>query len=205
MAMAPAHPHEEQSRAPDQQAGQASVSVRERRLRERQTYRTLAAVVLTSMVAIYLLSYSDVVDLSHITFSEERLYITLLMGAAVAIIMVAFMWGTTLTNRRVNLAVVVGAAVVGLLALWLARSQSLVDDQSYMRSMIPHQSSSVLTSERAGIEDIRVRALADQIIEEQRQEIATLKWLIGDIKNAGIVTTVEEAEERPVPDLDATP
>jgi hypothetical protein len=203
--MAPAHPHEEQSRAPEQHGGQSSVSVREHRLRERQSYRSLAAVVLTSMVAIYLLSYTDVVDLSHIVYSEERLYMTLLMGAAVAIIMVAFMWGTTLTNRRVNLAVVVAAAVVGLLALWLARSQSLVDDQSYMRSMIPHQSSSVLTSERAGIEDIRVRALADQIIEEQRQEIATLKWLVGDIKNAGLATTVEEAEQRPVPDLSTTP
>jgi len=41
-----------------------------------------------------------------------------------------------------------------------------------MKAMIPHHSIAILTSERAGISDPRVRELADAIIEAQRNEIA---------------------------------
>jgi hypothetical protein len=63
---------------------------------------------------------------------------------------------------RNNLAIVALALIVGAVSLWLSRSQSLVDDQDCMRGMIPHHSIAILTSERAGIEDVRVRDLADE-------------------------------------------
>jgi uncharacterized protein (DUF305 family) len=47
-----------------------------------------------------------------------------------------------------------------------------------MKAMIPHHSIAILTSERAHIEDPRVRRLADQIIESQRKEILEMKALI---------------------------
>ena len=50
--------------------------------------------------------------------------------------------------------------MLGGTALYLSRSQVLVDDESYMEAMIPHHSIAILTSERAGIEDVRVRELA---------------------------------------------
>jgi uncharacterized protein (DUF305 family) len=37
--------------------------------------------------------------------------------------------------------------------------------------MIPHHSIAILTSERADIDDVRVRELADGIIKAQRKEI----------------------------------
>ncbi len=40
-----------------------------------------------------------------------------------------------------------------------------------MRGMIPHHSIAILTSERADIDDVRVRELADGIIKAQRKEI----------------------------------
>jgi hypothetical protein len=39
-----------------------------------------------------------------------------------------------------------------------------------MTAMIPHHSIAILTSERARISDPRVRALADRIIESQRED-----------------------------------
>jgi uncharacterized protein (DUF305 family) len=51
-----------------------------------------------------------------------------------------------------------------------------------MRAMIPHHSIAILTSERAGISDARVRGLADGIIEAQRLEIAEMKALITDLE-----------------------
>ncbi|WP_238695305.1 DUF305 domain-containing protein [Ornithinimicrobium flavum] len=134
-----------------------------------------------------------------------RVYMALIMGSAMAIIMLAFMWGRMYKKVAVNLAIVTGALFVGLTALWLARSQTLVDDQAYMNGMIPHHSIAILTSERADIDDVRVRELADEIIEAQRREIAEMTWLVDDIEINGVVTTEQEAEQRPVPEFQVTP
>ena len=67
--------------------------------------------------------------------------------------------------------------------------------------MIPHHSIAILTSERAEIDDVRVRELANEIIEAQRREIAEMEWLIQDIKDNGKAATQAEANARPVPDF----
>jgi uncharacterized protein (DUF305 family) len=51
-----------------------------------------------------------------------------------------------------------------------------------MKAMIPHHSIAILTSERADLADPRVRALADEIIAAQRQEIAEMKSLIAELE-----------------------
>lgn len=73
-----------------------------------------------------------------------------------------------------------------------------------MRAMIPHHSIAILTSERSEIEDVRVRELADGIIEAQLREIDEMNWLIADIAENGIAATEAEAEERPVPDFEVS-
>lgn len=99
----------------------------------------------------------------------------------------------------------IGALALALVALFLSRSQLLVNDSDYMGGMIPHHSIAILTSERAGIEDARVRELADGIIEAQRREIAEMEWLLADIDANGAATTQSEAAERPVPSFEASP
>jgi uncharacterized protein (DUF305 family) len=84
-------------------------------------------------------------------------------------------------DRRANAAILVGSALVFSGALWLVRSQTTVQDVSYMRAMIPHHSIAILTSERSEISDPRVRELADEIIEAQRREIDEMKALIEDL------------------------
>lgn len=98
-----------------------------------------------------------------------------------AVIMLAFMLGMY-TNQRVNIGILGGSAIVFAVALWLVRSQTTAADVSYMRAMIPHHSIAILTSRRARISDPRVRKLADQIIEAQRQEIGEMKTLIEDLE-----------------------
>ena len=71
-----------------------------------------------------------------------------------------------------------------------------------MSAMIPHHSIAILTSERANIEDQRVRELADEIIKAQRREIDEMKWLLDDIETNGRATTEAEAEARPVPEFE---
>jgi uncharacterized protein (DUF305 family) len=73
---------------------------------------------------------------------------------------------------------VAGSAVVFVGALFLFRSQNFVEDEAWMKAMIPHHSIAILTSERATITDPRIRALADGIIKAQREEIAKMKALV---------------------------
>ena len=175
------------------------------RKHERKMYLIFAGMITASTVTMFLLTYTNAFTWSHMTFSEERVYMAILMGSAMAIIMLGFMWGMMYRNLKVNVAIIVLALVVGGTALWLSRSQTFVDDQAYMNGMIPHHSIAILTSERADIDDVRVRKLADEIIKAQRKEIAEMKWLVEDIEDNGPATTEEEAQQRPVPEFEASP
>lgn len=145
-------------------------------------YARFGTMIATSTVVMFGLMYLNTYQWDHVFYSETRTYMTLLMGATMAVIMLAFML-KMLPNRKANAAIVGASALIFASALWLVRSQSTVDDVSYMKAMIPHHSIAILTSSRARIEDQRVRALADQIIESQRREIEEMKALIQDLES----------------------
>ena len=145
------------------------------------SYKRFAAMIATSTVVMFGLMYSTAYRLDHVWFSQTRFWMALYMGAAMAIIMLAFMLGMY-EDRKKNVAIFAGAAVVLVAALFLARSQATVSDVSWMKAMIPHHSIAILTSERADLTDPRVRALADEIIEAQRREIAEMEALIADLE-----------------------
>ena len=160
-------------------------------------------MIATAMIAMFGVMYLNSYVLEHVQWSETRLYMTFVMGATMAIVMLAFMLGMY-KDKRMNAGIFLGSAAVFALALWLVRSQTTVEDASYMKAMIPHHSIAILTSERAGIEDVRVRQLADEIIEAQRREIKEMNWLIEDIEQNGKVETEEEAQRRPLPKFTAS-
>jgi len=168
-------------------------------------YLRFGAMILTSTVVMFLLTYTNVFSAGHARWSEERFYMALLMGSAMAVVMLGFMRSMMYKNDKVNVGIVLAALVIGGAGLGLSRSQVLVDDQAYMKGMIPHHSIAILTSERAGIDDVRVRALADEIIEAQRREIAEMDWLIDDIEQNGEAATPRAARSRPVPEFSAAP
>jgi hypothetical protein len=172
---------------------------------ETSMYLRFGAMILTSTVVMFLLTYTNTFAWDHLRYSEERLYMALVMGAAMAVIMLGFMMSMMYRNTRLNLAIVAVAIVVFAGAQFLSRSQVLVEDDEYMKGMIPHHSIAILTSERADIDDVRVRELADEIIVAQRKEIAEMDWLIEDIQEHGPATTQAEADERPVPEFEASP
>lgn len=164
-------------------------------------YWRFAAMIGTSMLVMFGLMYLNTYALEHVRWSETRFYMTFIMGAAMAIVMLAFMLGMY-KNTKINIAIFAGSAIVFALALYLVRSQATVSDRSYMKAMIPHHSIAILTSERANIEDARVRELADGIIRAQRKEIKEMTWLINDIAENGKAETEQDAAARPVPDFE---
>jgi hypothetical protein len=149
------------------------------------SYWRFAAMIATSTVVMFALMYIHTYIWDHAYFSETRAWMALLMGAVMAIIMLGYMLNMY-KSRRVNIAIFAGAALAFALTTWLVRSQVTVSGIDYMQAMIPHHSIAILTSERAGIEDPRVRKLADEIIEAQRKEIAEMKYLIRALQREGV-------------------
>ena len=147
----------------------------------KNSYLRFIAMIATSTFAMFGLMYLNTYAAEHVFFSETRAYMAVYMGAVMALIMLVFMLGMY-ANRSANIAILAGSAILFAGALYLVRSQATIDDVAYMRAMIPHHSIAILTSERAGISDPRVRELADGIIEAQRLEIAEMKALITDLE-----------------------
>ncbi len=83
------------------------------------------------------------------------------------------------------------AALAGIILLSMNRSQTLIGDTGFMKSMIPHHSIAINNARNASISDPRVRRLADEIIESQVREIAEMKLLIADIAENGEQGTSE--------------
>jgi hypothetical protein len=170
---------------------------------DRRAYVRFGSMIVTSTVLMFLLTYTNTFAWDHVRWSEERLYMALLMGSMMAVMMMAFMWKMH-ARPAVNVGIVGVAVVLGFVALWLSRSQHFVDDREYMKGMIPHHSIAILTSDRADIDDVRVRELACGIESAQRREIAEMEWLIDDIAENGEVLTAQEAERRPVPEFEGS-
>ena len=155
------------------------------------SYIRFGLMILTSTIVMFVLMYLNTYAWEHVFFSETRTYMAILMGATMAIIMLAYMFGMY-SNNLLNAAIFAGSAIVFAFSLWLVRSQVTVSGPSYMRAMIPHHSIAVMTSERAQIRDPRVRKLADEIIEAQRREIAEMRYLIADVSSGNVAESIYE-------------
>jgi len=145
------------------------------------SYGRFAAMIATSTVVMYGLMYLNTYALEHVFWSETRAWMAVVMGAAMAVIMLGYML-RMYPRKGLNLAIFGGSIAVFALALWLVRSQATVDDIDYLKAMIPHHSIAILTSNRARISDPRVRKLADEIIESQEREIAEMRSLVRDLQ-----------------------
>jgi uncharacterized protein (DUF305 family) len=146
------------------------------------SYPRFLAMIVVSTVLMFGLMYLNTWALDHVFWSQTRMWAALYMGATMAAVMLAFMWGMY-RNRAANVAILAASALVFAVSLALMRSQRTVDDVAWMRAMIPHHSIAILTSTRARIGDPRVRDLADRIIEGQRREIDEMKALIADLED----------------------
>ncbi|WCR09741.1 DUF305 domain-containing protein [Paracoccus stylophorae] len=153
------------------------------------SYIRFSLMILTSTVVMFVLMYLNTYAWEHVFFSETRTYMAIMMGATMAVIMLAYMLGMY-SNKALNIAIFAGSVIVFALTLWLVRSQVTVSGPSYMRAMIPHHSIAIMTSERAQIRDPRVRKLADEIIEAQRREIAEMRYLIADVSGGNVVESI---------------
>jgi hypothetical protein len=150
----------------------------------KMSWSRFGAMIAISTLIMFCLMYQLVYSWNHAMFSMNRLIASLVMGCIMTGVMLGFMW-SMYQGQGTKLAVVAAAVAGAVMLLYVNRSQSLISDTTFMRSMIPHHSIAINNARKATIRDPRVRRLADRIIQDQMKEIAEMKLLIADIDRNG--------------------
>ena len=145
-------------------------------------YLKFAVIMAISFVIMYLVMFLNVAKFEHIFNSLTRIYMTTLMIATMAISMLLFMW-KMYPDKKVNYGIIGFSTIVYFGTLYLLRTQTPINDVQYMKAMIPHHSSAIMTSSKVTFKDPKVKKLAQDIIEAQEREIAPMKQMMERLEN----------------------
>jgi hypothetical protein len=144
---------------------------------EQQAYRKFGIELAIDFVIMFLVMYAMIASVDHLYVNVGNLYMTLMMVAAMAIVMLISM-RSMFTSRRRNAAIVAVAAAVFIVSFVAMRTQAVVGDTQFLRSMIPHHSGAILMCEQASIRDPEIMALCRRIVESQKAEIAQMEAIL---------------------------
>lgn len=137
-------------------------------------YVMLAINLGLSLLVMYLAMFAMIWSWGEFIQNVNFFYMALVMWAPMGAIMLATM-GSMYRNRKLNLVLFAAFAAIFVLSLVGIRQQSLVGDDQFLRSMIPHHSGAILMCEEAKIAEPELRQLCGEIIEAQKEEIAQMK------------------------------
>ena len=140
-------------------------------------YEKLMISLLMSFVIMYIVMFLNVSEGNHIYLSLSRTYMALLMVSPMAIVMLLVM-GKMYPDKKRNTIIIITSLIIFIVSLAALRTQTPVGDVQYMKAMIPHHSSAIMTSENARLQDPEVKKLAEEIIKAQEEEISKMESII---------------------------
>jgi len=143
----------------------------------RQHYRGLGLNLLISAVIMYFVMFTMIYSLAEFFNNLNMVYMALMMVSPMAILMLVMM-RSMYANRSLNIALYAGFALLFVLSFIGMRTQALVGDRQFLRSMIPHHSGAILMCEGANIRDAEIKSLCADIIQSQKQEIDQMKQIL---------------------------
>jgi uncharacterized protein (DUF305 family) len=145
------------------------------------SYKKFAIMMLISFFIMYIVMFLNLDRFSHYHTSTTRIYMSILMVAPMAVVMMGMM-GSMYPNKKVNTVIIVSAIVVFIITLVGLRTQTPISDVQYMKAMIPHHSSAIMVSQQANIKDPEVKKLSLQIIQSQEEEIAEMEAMLDRLR-----------------------
>ena len=147
----------------------------------KMSYKKFLVMMIISFFVMYIVMFLNMDRLGHYHTSITRIYMALLMVAPMAIVMMLMM-GKMYPDKKKNTGIIVAGVAVFIIVLAALRTQTPVSDVQYMKAMIPHHSSAILTSKYANIKDPEVKKLAEEIIKAQEEEIAQMESILKRMK-----------------------
>jgi hypothetical protein len=130
-------------------------------------YGKFGLMMLTSFLLMYGIMFLNADQFDHVMLSVMRTYMALLMISCMAVVMLLYML-PMYKNKRLNTFILVFSGVAFIAFYVIMRNQVGVSDVQYIRGMIPHHSSAILTSQQVHLEDPVTIELAKEIIAAQK-------------------------------------
>lgn len=137
---------------------------------EGSPYVMLALNLLISVAIMYLVMFAMIDGLPEFYNNLNMFYMALMMVAPMAILML-FVMRSMYPNRTINILVGLSFSVIFAIAFLFIRQQTVIGDIQFLRSMIPHHSGAILMCREAQINDPEIKALCQEIVRSQRDEI----------------------------------
>ncbi len=145
------------------------------------SYKKLFITLAISALLMYLMMFLNMNSINDYYTSLTRIYMALMMVSPMAILMIIMM-GKMYPNKRYNSIIILISVLVFTATLTGLRTQVPIHDKEYLKAMIPHHSSAIMTSRNADIKDPQVRKLADSIIRSQQREINEMNRMIEKLR-----------------------
>ena len=143
----------------------------------RDAYYRLAGMTALTFISMYILMYAMVNSFENVFNSVNQVYMAGLMTAPMILIEL-FLMGNMYPLKKINMVILITAAVIGSIFFLMIRQQTLVTDRQFLRSMIPHHAGAILMCEHAALQSTEIKGLCKSIIESQNAEISRMKTLL---------------------------
>lgn len=144
-------------------------------------YKKLALMTLVSFGVMYILMYAMVDDFLNAVPNLNQFYMAGLMTAAMVIIEIVVM--SAMYQEKTKNVFIGLASLLLLIFFWLGiRSQLFIDNNQFLKSMIPHHAGAILMCKNANLEDIELQNLCQNILDNQQAEINLMKQKLEELK-----------------------
>lgn len=140
-------------------------------------YRNFAIELAVDFAIMYFVMYTMIATLGHLYVNVNNVYMTLMMVAPMAVVMLVSMRSMFTLQKR-NAAIAIAAIAVFVGSFVAMRTQGAVGDVQFLRSMIPHHSGAILMCEQASLTDQDIVALCRDIVAAQKEEIARMQAML---------------------------
>lgn len=146
----------------------------------RRNYMVLAGSGVGMLILMYLIMFTMIYSWGEFVQNINFVYMAIMMATPM-VVMMPLMMGSMYPDQKLNMLFYVGGAVLFVLAFIGIRGQLLVDNEQFLRSMIPHHSGAILMCERATIRDAEIRQLCfgpNGIVQSQTREIKQMEAIL---------------------------
>lgn len=128
------------------------------------------------LIVMYIVMFSMIDGFHDFRNNLNMFYMAVTMWAPMGIFMLATMPGM-FPRKKLNIAlhIVFVALTIGSFAS--TRAQTLIDDDQFIDSMIPHHSGAILMCREADLRDAELLTLCEEIIAAQRSEIEQMETI----------------------------
>ncbi len=143
----------------------------------KRPYAMFAANLLISGIVMYFVMYTMIDSTAELYNNLNNVYMTMMMVTTMALLML-WMMPAMFPDRRTNIILNVVFGALFLFSLYGMRTQALIGDNQFLRSMIPHHSGAILMCEKSAISDPQIKQLCAGIVTSQKAEIAQMKVML---------------------------